>query len=244
MSINVFGNASNNADIKIDTSFFVQRPYLRTNYIEANIEEDIDLKGRYRIHNLPDPISIRETCSKNYVDNLFNDPSIKKNTTHIDLNDRKNTNARFIQVNQLPQIDSHPTAKFIQTENVSIFDNLDLRKYYIEIDVQRYPRDSSLMNYEQNDYIEQYRDLNLFFREYIGEPLMSPFISYLDMKTKYPIEVIDLRHQPDHKTPKKTQLFLEYNADPENARFSLILIRRAEIELISDGNKLIEVKII
>ena len=86
----------------------------------------------------------------------------------------------------------------ISTKNVAIFDNLDLRKYYIEIDGQRYPRDSSLMNYEQNDYIEQYKDLKLFFKEYIGEPLMSPFISYPDMKTKYPFEIIDLRHQADH----------------------------------------------
>ena len=132
----------------------------------------------------------------------------------------------------------------ISTKNVAIFDNLDLRKYYIEIDGQRYPRDSSLMNYEQNDYIEQYKDLKLFFKEYIGEQLLSPFISYPDMKTKYPIEIIDLRHQADHITPKKIQLFLEYVGDPENARFFLILIRRREIELISDGNKLIEIKII
>ena len=64
------------------------------------------------------------------------------------------------------------------------------------------------------------------------------------MKTKYPIEIIELRHQPDHITPKKNQLFLEYGADPENARFFLILIRRRENELISDGNKLIEINII
>ena len=45
MPINVFGNSnSNNSDNKIDTSLFVQKPYLRTNYIEANIEEDIDFK--------------------------------------------------------------------------------------------------------------------------------------------------------------------------------------------------------
>ena len=42
---------------------------------------------------------------------MFNDPSIVKNTEHIDLNDRNVTNARLIQVNQLPQIDSHVTAK-------------------------------------------------------------------------------------------------------------------------------------
>ena len=111
MPINIFGHSSNNSENKIDTSLFVQKPYLRTTYIESNIEEDIDLKNQYRIKNLPDPISIREPTSKNYVDNLFNDPSIIKNNAHIDLNDRNITNARFIQVNQLPQIDSHLTAK-------------------------------------------------------------------------------------------------------------------------------------
>ena len=110
MPINVFGNSSNDNNNKRDTSLFVEKPYLRTNYIEANIEEDIDLKNEYRIKNLPDPISIRETASKNYVDNKFNEPSIIKNNAHIDLNDRNITNARFIQVNQLPQIDSHLTA--------------------------------------------------------------------------------------------------------------------------------------
>ena len=111
MPINVFGNSSNNSEQKIDTSLFVQKPYLRTNYIESNIEEDIDLKNQFRIKNLPDPISIREAASKKNVDDSFNDPSIIKNTAHIDLNDRNITNARFIQVNQLPQIDSHLTAK-------------------------------------------------------------------------------------------------------------------------------------
>ena len=36
---------------------------------------------------------------------------IEQNTEHIDLNVRNITNARFIQINQLPQIDSHSTAK-------------------------------------------------------------------------------------------------------------------------------------
>ena len=44
MPTNVFGNGSSSYDNgnKIDTSLFVQKPYLRTNYIESNIEEDID----------------------------------------------------------------------------------------------------------------------------------------------------------------------------------------------------------
>ena len=40
MPINVFGNSnSNDNGNKIDTSLFVQKPYLRTSYIEANIEK-------------------------------------------------------------------------------------------------------------------------------------------------------------------------------------------------------------
>ena len=70
MPINVFGNSSSSYGNgnKIDTSLFVQKPYLRINYIEANIEEHIDLKNQYRIKNLHDPISIREAAPKIYVD--------------------------------------------------------------------------------------------------------------------------------------------------------------------------------
>ena len=117
MPINVFGNSSNFSDNKIDTSLFVQKPYLRTNYIEANIE-DIDSKNQFRIKNLPDLISIREPAPKHYVDILVNDPGIIKDTTHIDLNDRNVTNARFIQVNQIPQIDSHLTAKLYVDDSI------------------------------------------------------------------------------------------------------------------------------
>ena len=128
--------------------------------------------------------------------------------------------------------------------NIAILDNMDLRKYYVEIDSVRYPRDGVLVHYEEDDYIQQYKDLKLFFKKYIGEPILNPLISYPDMKTKYPIEIIDLRHQSDHITPKKIQLFQVYGTDPNNARLFLIIIRRREIELISDGNKLIEVKVI
>ena len=67
MPINVFGNSSSSHDSgnKIDTTLFVQKPYLRNNYIESNIEEDIDLKNQFRIKNLKHPICIRDACSKN-----------------------------------------------------------------------------------------------------------------------------------------------------------------------------------
>ena len=124
MPINVFGNSnSNDNGNKFDASIFVQKSYLRSNYIKANIEEDIDLKNQHRVNNLTDVISIREPASKKFVDNLFNDSSIPKNTALENLNNGSITNATFFQVNQWPQTDSHLTAKLYI--GVAISNNVD-----------------------------------------------------------------------------------------------------------------------
>ena len=77
---------------------------------------------------------------------------------------------------------------------------------------------------------------------------MTPFLSYPDMKTKYPIQIMDFRFQADHITPKKIQLFGEYQIEsannPNNARLFVIRIRKRKIELISDGNNLIQIKVL
>ena len=107
MPNNVFRNSNSNTSDKgnkIDTSLFVRKPYLRTNHIEANIEEDIDMKNQFRIKYLPDPISIREAPSRKYVDNKFNDPCKMKNTAHVDFNDKNFHKVRFVKVNSLPAV--------------------------------------------------------------------------------------------------------------------------------------------
>ena len=103
MPKNVFGNSTSNNDKKIDTSLFVQKPYLRTIYIEANIEEDIDLKNQNKIKNLPDPSNLQDACIKNYVDNIF-----KKD---IDFNEVKLENIEFVKVNYQPAVNEHLTPK-------------------------------------------------------------------------------------------------------------------------------------
>ena len=87
MPIKVFGNSSKNSENKIDTTLFVQKPKLRANYFDSNIEEDIDMKNQFRIKNIKHPKNIREAASKIYVDNLFNDPSIIQNTVHVHFKD-------------------------------------------------------------------------------------------------------------------------------------------------------------
>ena len=69
MPINVFGvSNSNDNGNKSNTSLFVQKLFLRTNFIESNFEEVIDLRNHFRIKNSPNPICIRDACTKNKVE--------------------------------------------------------------------------------------------------------------------------------------------------------------------------------
>ena len=64
----------------------------------------------------------------------------------------------LIYAHQIKNRTNAPNKKF----NIAIFDNLHLQKYHVEKDSFRYPRDSLLIIYERNDYIEKYKDIKKF----------------------------------------------------------------------------------
>ena len=160
----------------------------------------------------------------------------------VDIGSAQNINSPIYLVK------THQTADRIGVPNkaksVAVFDNLNVRKYHVDIDGVGYPRDSVNIDYATKDYLDQKRDLKLFQKEFVVEELLYPFVSYTDMKTKYPIQVTDLRFQVDHNNPIKIHLFEECRGATNNARLFLILIRHREIKLISDGNRVTEVIII
>ena len=119
-----------------------------------------------------------------------------------------------------------------------------MKRYFVEIDGVRYPKDQVETNFSDNKNLDPYRDLKLFYKEYNGETLLHPIISYLDMKSFYPIQVIDLRFQIDYVTPKKIRLFEEYEETPENTNLYVILIKNREIDMVSDGNKITGIELI
>ena len=90
MPINVFGNKnSNNNGNKSDGNLIVQKPYLRTNYKESNIEEDINMRNQFELKNQHCRQENSDAICKSYAENLLNDPSIIRNTAHVDFNDKK-----------------------------------------------------------------------------------------------------------------------------------------------------------
>ena len=76
--------------------------------------------------------------------------------------------------------------------------------------------------------------------------MLNPYIFHPGMKNKYPIQVIHLRFQVDHISPKKLQLFEEVRPELDNviARIYVILFRPRQVEKISNGNKIIEIEFI
>ena len=111
MPLNVFGNSLKASENKIDLSLFVQKSYLKTNYLEATSQEHIYMENQFTIENLPDPISITDACSRNYVVKKFIFLSIKENTAHYDFNDRNLNNVCFLKVNNFLGIPERLKAK-------------------------------------------------------------------------------------------------------------------------------------
>ena len=89
---------------------------------DANLK--LDERGEILlISTLTSPKTILELPTKKYVDYKFDDPSIIKNNTLVDFNDKNLDKVRFVKVNSMPAVREHLTPKFYKDE--AIFYGLD-----------------------------------------------------------------------------------------------------------------------
>ena len=129
------------------------------------------------------------------------------------------------QLTRRPDL-TNPNVKLSNNRiNNAIFDHAKVRKCYVEIDGVRYPKNPIMINYDENNYLDHYRDLKLFYKEYAGESMLSPIITYNKMKNWYYFRVIGLRLQVDHLSPKKIRFPEEYYDNPVTTNLYKILIK-------------------
>ena len=113
----VFGSSSSKSDSQIDTSNFVKKSYLKTNYIQTNMDEGIDLKNQFYIKNLLSAFNLDDAISKRFGDtnylkiSNYDNDSIVRNKTHINFNNITLIGLSSIYLNQDPEFDLQVSTK-------------------------------------------------------------------------------------------------------------------------------------
>ena len=148
----------------------------------------------------------------------------------VDISSASNMNSHFylLAAHQRTQRPDPADATLNLSHNIfnnAIFDHVKVRKYYSEIDGVRYPKNQIMNNYDENSYLDQYRELKLCYKACVVEPMLSPIVTYDKMKKYYPFRTNDLRFQVDHISPKKTRIFEEYDDNPDNILMYIILTK-------------------
>ena len=76
------------------------------------------MKIQFKTKNSPCPHENSDAVCESYVDNGLDDPSIKRNTAHVNFNDENLDKVRFAKVNSLPALREHLTPKFYVDEAI------------------------------------------------------------------------------------------------------------------------------
>ena len=191
--MNVFGSTSSIGQTNLDTTLFVQKPYLRTNYIESDMEEDSDMKDKFKIKPLIDPTNDFDASNKSYIDKKINESTILRIPTYEPLtNDYvslKNTHSnKVIELATTNYVKDDISVKSYNKTNDTI-DSIDVANHdftptLIILPTKQYMDEKiderSLMRipyYEdfQNDYIHLANDL-------IGQDIAFATTAYVDSK--------------------------------------------------------------
>ena len=56
-----------------------------------------------------------------------------------------------------------------KNNDIAICGNVNFRNHFCEIDGYRFPKDGALTNFFEKDFLYRYRNLKMFYEEYVGE---------------------------------------------------------------------------
>ncbi len=97
-----FGRAISGSSATNNTG--VTKSYVRANYIESNIEEDIDMKQQFKLKNLPNPTDDFDAVNKMYVDDktILVDNTLVRNNRDNDMGNNRITGVNMMYVARDP----------------------------------------------------------------------------------------------------------------------------------------------
>ena len=192
-------------------------------YVDNAISDSIDESSLLRLYpdtiskleeggyivldsSVTSPRTILEIPIKEYVDHKFNDPSIIKNTNHVDFNDKDINNVRWVKVNKMPAFAEHLTPKIYVDHAVS------------ESSLLRIDPDEKL-NLDEQDFI-------LFLNSTLTLPN-----TIIEIPTK---SYVDSLHESSRNRRDLSSLFIDQDIEFDNIKltnlYSVSLYRNPNLD--------------
>ena len=129
-----------------------------------------------------------------------------------------------------------------QTNDSSIFNEMDDTKCFCKIGSVNYPEDRMTINYGCNNYNVTYKEIVNFNRNYNGLlDIIKPYINLRSFKSSYRIYIFDTRYQRDHIRAQAKQLNLKFARGVADIICQALVLIRRIIRVNSDGSKMVDI---
>ena len=235
-----FSRESDNIPIhKTNANTFNRTGKIRLNKITWRIPE-IQIAPEDRTHAINKIVSgkdipvsyTRRTCyKKELVANVTSDLWRTSVTSGVD-------KPRWVIV--AFQTDRHTN----QNQNPAVFDNVDLREACLELNSEKYPKDSITIDFNRNDIARWYNSLDKFKKEYYGYNSLigGTQITPLSFKNMFPFLVFDVRRQSEQLRSGVADMTLKFKfgtAVPANTHVYAIVLSDSLYYMSADGQRMI-----
>ena len=130
-----------------------------------------------------------------------------------------------------------------QERNPAIFDNVNVKDIYVNLNNRKYPEVSYNLSFPQQQFSRAYGDAADFRAKYynLDEICSNSNINPMDYKTLYPLFVFDVSKQSERLKSSITDIHIKalFNANPPaNTQVYALVISDKIFKFQSDGNKL------
>ena len=126
-----------------------------------------------------------------------------------------------------------------QTHDNATFDRLPISNAVLKIGSEKYPVDGIECDYDRDNYVQAYQEIENFYRQHSQTNLLNPFIDLNKFRTNYNFYVFDLSKQKDHIASQPIRLEFKFSAAIDVAdytAYALVLTPKL-ISISSDGQR-------
>ena len=129
-----------------------------------------------------------------------------------------------------------------QTHDASTFDIMNVKECYCKIGIEFYPEDKMNNNYGNKNYIEAFKEIVNFNKDYQGLPhKIKTYISHRTFKSSRGIYVIETTYQNNLLGPQPKQLNFKFSVAVADVICHALGLTSKVVSVNTDGNKMVDI---